>query len=166
MFVLVNNHPCDIFAVADQVGIKLPPMSQARKEAQPRKCFARKTLKRIGQAHGEAHLALTLRLIVESTGNAAEMHGDTITTVSAVLLSGVEAGSALFEAFDKLDLRTLREWAKVACPEMTVAAAMTAVLLWQLRADKLDEIKAMVAQARESEAALKARQARKQRRAA
>ena len=68
-----------------------------------RECFSPATLRRIGKAHGEAHLALVLRLIVETEGNAKELYAETMGAISSVLdcdPSLIERGSALYDAFD------------------------------------------------------------------
>jgi ABC-type tungstate transport system permease subunit len=90
-------------------------------------------------AHGEAHLAIVLRLIVETKGNAAELHAATIKAVSAVVDSGlVDVDGALFEAMDGIDLRKLRLWSQAARVaragggRASVVDTMAAALLWQL----------------------------------
>jgi hypothetical protein len=124
---------CDIYRVAGQCGVKLFDAVDSRNVRRPRECFSKSTLRRIGREHGEAHLALVLRLIVESEGNAAELYGATIEAVSRVVLSGlVRADSALFEAFDRIDLADVRIWALAVKGEASAADFMTAALLWQL----------------------------------
>ncbi|MCO6050619.1 hypothetical protein NGM99_12580 [Mesorhizobium sp. RP14(2022)] len=126
-------YPCDVFAVAARVGVRLPPMTEARADRAPGQCFARKTLKWIGQTHGEPHLELVLRLIVESKGNATALEADIITAVSRVVLSGlVTVDGALFDAFDQLDLGEIRAWATVAARDCPKSAAIASVILWQL----------------------------------
>ncbi len=57
---------------------------------------------------GKAHLALCLRLIVE-TGNGGEFHAGTISAIAIILQSGtVEIGSSFFERLDGIDLGRLR----------------------------------------------------------
>lgn len=95
-----------------------------------RVCFCPRTLKRIGQAHGEDHLRLVLRLIVESDGNACELQMDTISAVSAVILSGqVEIRADLFDA---IELGRVRAWAQMVKPGCSLAAALETALLWLL----------------------------------
>lgn len=93
-------------------------------------CFCPITLKRIGQAHGADHLRLVLRLIVESKGNAAELQTDTITAVSAVVLSGLVEIRA--ELFDDIDLGQVRAWAQFVKPGCSTQQAMATALLWRL----------------------------------
>jgi hypothetical protein len=129
--------PCDLYRVARQCGVILRDgKDHSPTSNRPRHCFCKPTLKAIGQAHGEAHLALVLRLIVESKGNAAELHSATIKAVSAVVeCEFIQIGTSLFEAFDRIDLRLLRLWAYSARrynKSSSVADAMTTALLWQL----------------------------------
>lgn len=125
------KHPCDVHLVAGQCGIKiLKPELHGAMGGKPRVCFCPKTLKRIGQAHGADHLRLVLRLIVESSGNAAELQGDVITAVSAVVLSGVvEIHAGLF---DDIDLGQVRTWAQFVKAGCTTQQALATALLWLL----------------------------------
>lgn len=110
------KHRCDIWRVAEQCGVRLvDPDAHAWRERRPRECYAKKTLKKIGQRHGEAHLALTLRLIVETSGNAAELYSETIQAVSALLENpSIEArGGALFDQFDRISLGEVRHQARM-----------------------------------------------------
>ncbi|WP_189555070.1 hypothetical protein, partial [Mesorhizobium sp. M1C.F.Ca.ET.204.01.1.1] len=98
------KHRTDIFKVAEQCGIRLlKPADHRPLHRRPRECFAKKTLKKIGQRHGEAHLAMTLRLIVETRDNATELYSETIQAISALLENpAIEArGGALFDQFDR-----------------------------------------------------------------
>jgi hypothetical protein len=127
----LKHHPCDVHQVAEQCGIRiLKPALHGANIGRPRVCFCPITLKRIGQAHGADHLRLVLRLIVESTGNATELQGDTITAVSAVVLSGVvpiDAGM-----FDAIDLGEVRAWSSFVKPGCSTQHAMATALLWLL----------------------------------
>lgn len=160
-------HPCNIFRVAGQCGIRiLKPVRSSSATRTSRACFCASTLRRIGRRHGEAHLALVLRLIVESAGNATELYGDTITAVSNVLLSGlVEPGSRLYEAFDGIDLGELRAWSAITKGDGTFAQTMTVALLWRLASpDKvLPKATAEEIARAERNAALKAVRQRKRR---
>ncbi|RWC17054.1 MAG: hypothetical protein EOS51_18160 [Mesorhizobium sp.] len=126
-----GKHPCDVHLVAGQCGIRiLKPELHGANAGRGKVCFCPKTLKRIGQAYGADHLRLVLRLIVESKGNAAELQMDTITAVSAVVLSGlvgIHAG-----LFDDIDLGQVRTWAQFVKPGCTTAEAMATALLWLL----------------------------------
>lgn len=111
----MTKRRCDIWRVAEQCGVRLvDPDAHAWRQRRPRECFAKKTLKKIGQRHGEAHLALTLRLIVETYGNAAELYSETIQAVSSLVANpSIEArGGALFEQFDRISLAEIRHQAR------------------------------------------------------
>ena len=99
----MNDHPCDIYRVARQCGVILrESVDHSPTSRRPRECYTKATLRDIGRAHGEAHLALVLRLIVE-TGNASELHAATLLAVSGVLLNGqVMIDGALFALFGLL----------------------------------------------------------------
>lgn len=130
----------NLHRVARQVGIVLRESADhSPTSVRPRHCFCKPTLRAIGLAHGEAHLAIVLRLIVETKGNAAELHAATIKAVSAVVDSGlVDVDGALFEAMDGIDLRKLRLWSQAARVaragggRASVVDTMAAALLWQL----------------------------------
>lgn len=131
MLARTGRHPCDIHKISEQCGIRLlKPELHGAMGGKPRVCFCPKTLKRIGQAHGADHLRLVLRLIVESEGNAAALQMDTITAVSAVVLSGLVEICA--DMFDDIDLGQLRAWAQVVKPGCTTQQTMATTLLWQL----------------------------------
>jgi hypothetical protein len=162
-----DRHRCDIFKVAGQCGIRIlkPALSTSAARGN-RTYFCAGTLRRIGRRHGEAHLALVLRLIVESAGNATELFGDTITAVSNILLSRlVEAGSELYAAFDSIDLGELRAWSTVTKGEGTTAHTMTVALLWRLASPEKVLPKATAEEIARAErnAALKAVRQRKRR---
>lgn len=129
----MNRHHCDIHRVAGQCGIKLRDAVESSSNRRPRECFAKGTLRAIGREHGEAHLALVLRLIVETEGNAAELYSETITAVSRVVLSGlIEVGGTLFDAFDEIDLGQLRAWAQAVRGTASTGETMATALLWRL----------------------------------
>lgn len=130
------KHPCDIFKVAEQCGVKLRrPDTHAWTARRPRECYAKKTLKRIGQRYGEPHLALTLRLIVETEGNATELYSETIQAVSAVLANpAIESrGGQLFEQFDRIDLGWMRRQARALAIGLPLAHVMRVLLAIRLQ---------------------------------
>lgn len=131
------KHRTDIFKVAEQCGVRLlkPDALGWRRVRLPRECFAKKTLKKIGQRHGEAHLALTLRLIVETRDNATELYSETIQAVSALLENpAIEArGGVLFEQFDRIALAKIREEAKHLGLRLPLAHVMRVLIAVQLR---------------------------------
>jgi hypothetical protein len=100
-----SAQPCDIYRVARQCGVRLHDSADNRTTGRRAgDCFCKPTLRTIGRRHGEAHLALCLRLIVE-TGNGGELHAGTISAISIILQSGmVEIGASLFDRLDGIDL--------------------------------------------------------------
>ncbi|WP_442583137.1 hypothetical protein ACSBOB_14755 [Mesorhizobium sp. ASY16-5R] len=126
---------CDIHKIAQQCGVHLVEPKDYRADAHrpPGMCASKGTLKEIGIAHGEAHLALVLRLFTE-TGNGLALFSDALKAVSAVVLSGrVDVDGALFEAFDQVNLLELRKWATaLRSKEAPTIALMTSALLWRL----------------------------------
>lgn len=107
---------CDIHRVARQCGVKLFNGGRIYKSARgPNECFSPATLRRIGRAHGEGHLALVLRLIVETEGNATELFAETLWAVSELICHRpdlLDRGTALFDAFDRIDLAAMRRQAR------------------------------------------------------
>ncbi len=132
---------CDIHRVARQCGVKLFDGSRRYHSTRdPRECFSPATLRRIGRAHGAAHLALVLRLIVETDDNAAELYGETLLAVSELLDHRpdlVEHGLLLFEMFDRIDLGGLRRRARTLACGMPVSHVMR--ILLALEVDRLSE---------------------------
>lgn len=129
------KHRCDIFKVAAQCGVVLTdPDRHAWRARRPRECFAKKTLKKIGQRHGEAHLALTLRLIVETYDNGTELYSETIQAVSALIANpSIEArGGRLFDEFDQIKLAEIRYQAKVLAIGLPLAHVMRVLLAIRL----------------------------------
>ncbi|TIW11984.1 MAG: hypothetical protein E5V66_11075 [Mesorhizobium sp.] len=124
-------HPCDVHRVAEQCGIRiLKPDQHYAAASHGRVCFCPKTLKRIGRAHGEDHLRLVLRLIVESAGNAQALQGEVIAAVSNVVLSNLVEIRA--DLLDNVDLEQLRVWAHAVRPKFCSSShAMTVALLWR-----------------------------------
>lgn len=114
--VSVDRQVCDIHRVARQCGVKLYNGSRRYKSARcVRECFSPATLRRIGRAHGAAHLALVLRLIAETRGNARELYAETLVAVSELLNHRpdlIEKGLSLFDIFDRIDLAALRRRAR------------------------------------------------------
>jgi hypothetical protein len=121
----------DIFRVARQCGVTLVDPGDYRSSGRwPGLCSCKPTVKAIGTANGEAHLALCFRLVME-TGNGLELHAATLQAISAVILSGqVAVDSALFDAFDQIDLGRLRRSVKaLQAPTADVMAGALLALL-------------------------------------
>jgi hypothetical protein len=138
------KHRCDIWRVAEQCGIRLvDPDAHAWRQRRPRECFAKKTLKKIGQRHGEAHLALTLRLIVETRDNAAELYSENIQAVSALVANpAIEArGGKLFEQFDRISLAEVRHQAKMLAVGLPLAHVIRVLLATRLHGPNAGETK-------------------------
>ena len=130
------RHRCDIFRVAEQCGIRLlRPADHRPLRRRPRECFAKKTLKKIGQRNGEAHLALALRVIVETRDNATELYSETIQAVSALLEDpAIEGrGGALFDQFDQIALAEVRRDARALGLRLPLAHVMRVMIAMRLR---------------------------------
>ncbi|MEM6462788.1 MAG: hypothetical protein AAF724_12820 [Pseudomonadota bacterium] len=131
-----RQHRCDIHKVARQCGVKL--FNGARHYHSKRRageCFSPATLRRIGREHGVAHLAIVLRLIVETEGNEKELYGDTMSAISSLLIHRpmlIERGSALFDALDDIDLGLLRRKARSMNCGLPAAHVMRILLLQAL----------------------------------
>lgn len=128
-------HRCDVFAVAGRCGVRLPPMNEVSRHRSPRESFARKTMKRIGRKHGEAHLELTLRLIVESAGNATALFGDVIWAVSELIAARpdlLDRGLDLYADFDAIGLIDVRRQARALRLRLPSTSVMTTILALRL----------------------------------
>lgn len=105
----------NVYNVTRPLGIKvLDAALHSPTSIRPKHCFCMPTLQKVVR-HGEDHLTIVLRLIVETKGNATELWAATITALSELLLAMpwlVERGLDLFEAFDLIDLSVLRRRAK------------------------------------------------------
>jgi hypothetical protein len=137
----MKRQRCDIFRVADRVGIRLLRPDQHRTRMRRDKiCFAKGTLRRIGRRHGEQHLEFVLRLIVESEGNAGALHSETINAVSDLIIDRpalVERGGRLFDQFDRVNLTEIRAQAKALGLRVPSPRVMLVILAIALeRAEK------------------------------
>jgi hypothetical protein len=109
------RHPCDIYRVARQCGVKLfdghlhSPTSR-----KPFECYCKPTIRELGLDHGEQHLKLVFMLMTGTKRNAAELYSDMIRAVSSVIIQNpvLEKRSTLLNDFDKIDLGSLRRKAK------------------------------------------------------
>jgi hypothetical protein len=140
------KHRCDIFAVAAKCGVRLPPMkTRYPGPLRPRDCFARATLRAIGQRHGEGILALTLRLIVETEGNSDQLYRETMLGISRCLMkhpSLLDRGTRLFDDFDRIDLSRVRRLAKTLAPRDPVEAVAVLIALRLLAGDEWTVVEA------------------------
>ena len=105
----------NVLKVTRSLGIKvLDAQKHSPTSVRPKTCYCMPTLRKV-VTHGEPHLTIVLRLIVETKGNAAELWAATITAISELVLSMpwlVERGLDLFDQFDRIDLGALRRRAK------------------------------------------------------
>lgn len=105
----------NVYNVTRPLGIKVLDASlHSPTSVRPKHCYCMPTLQKVVR-HGEAHLTMVLRLIVETKGNATELWAATITAISELLLAMpwlVERGLDLFDEFDRIDLAALRRRAK------------------------------------------------------
>jgi hypothetical protein len=122
-----SPHPFNLHRVARQCGVILVDAEDNRSSGwKPGLCSCKSTARAIGQAHGEAHLALVFRLCAE-TGNGLELHAATLQALCYLVeVEVMPIGSTLFEAFDKIDLGHVRRLAR-AMPGST-AHNMVALL--------------------------------------
>lgn len=110
-----SAHPCDIYKVARQCGVKLfdghlhSPTSR-----KPFECYCKPTVREIGRENGEDHLKLVFMLMTGTRANAAELYSDMIKAVSSVLIQNPELvrSPSLVGDFNALDLGSLRRKAK------------------------------------------------------
>lgn len=131
-----RQHACDTHKIARQCGVRLYNGARTyHSKRADRECFSSATLRRIGRTHGEAHLALVLRLIVETNGNEKELYSETLLAISALLEHQpglIDRGSELFDAFDTIDLSALRKRAKAMRCGLPTAHVMRVLLLQAL----------------------------------
>jgi hypothetical protein len=105
----------NVLRVTRGLGIKVyDAWHHSPTSTKPKACYCMPTLQKVVR-HGEPHLTIVLRLIVETKENATELWAATITAVSELLLTMpwlAHRGLALFEDFDRIDLAALRRRAK------------------------------------------------------
>lgn len=109
------DHPCDIYKVARQCGVKLfdghlhSPTSR-----KPLECYCKPTVREIGRECGEDHLRLVFMLMTGTKANSAELYSDMIKAVSTLLVEnpGLVKLPSLTSDFDSIDLGSLRRKTK------------------------------------------------------
>lgn len=105
----------NVLKVTRAMGVKvLDAWEHSPTMTRPKHCFCMPTLQKVVR-HGEPHLTIVLKLIVETRDNATELMAATITAVSELLRAMpwlADRGLDLFDAFDKIDLAALRRRAK------------------------------------------------------
>lgn len=109
-------------SICPDLGITI---AQCHEPTGPLRTKAGQTLRRMLVEHGEGHLIITLRTIVESSGNERALTASGIQGVSDPSWS--DHGLAWIEAFDNIDLVELAKMAKAnrkAVPKREAMAAM------------------------------------------
>jgi hypothetical protein len=105
-------------------------IAQCHEPTGPLRTKAGQTLRRMILDHGEGHVIITLRTIVESSGNERALTASGIQGVSDIILahpSWSDHGLAWIEAFDNIDLIDLAKKAeanRAAVPKRQAMAAM------------------------------------------
>ena len=113
--------------ICTDLGIELIPCNVT---VTPMRTKAGQTLRRLLARHGEGHTTITLRTIVESSGNECALTAPAIWGVSDLVLahpSWPDHGLAWIEAFDEIDLIELAKVARAnrkAVPKREAMAAM------------------------------------------
>lgn len=110
-----SAHPCDIYKVARQCGVKLfdghlhSPTSR-----KPFECYCKPTVREIGRENGEDHLKLVFMLMTGTRANAAELYADMIHAVSSLLIAHphFEKLPNLASIFDEIDMGNIRRNAR------------------------------------------------------
>ncbi|MEO4040508.1 hypothetical protein AAFN47_02760 [Hoeflea sp. CAU 1731] len=93
-------------------------------------------MRKIASRNGAGHLALVLRLIVETKGNAAELYAETISALSALMEFDpmlAERGGELFDLFDEIDLKSIRERARAMRSGVPVSHIMRILILQDIQ---------------------------------
>jgi hypothetical protein len=112
------------------LGVRIIPVSVSRHAYET---TAGPTLQRLLNEHGDGHLVIVLRAIVESVGNETELRAETIWALSGIVLARpdwVDRGLEFLEAFDSIDLKALRLRAK-GILRAHGARVVLGVLLWE-----------------------------------
>ena len=127
----------DVYSIARQCGVRLYNGSNRYKGSRGnRDCFSAATLRKIASRHGAGHLALVLRLIVETKDNAAELYAETITALSALMEYDpmlVEKGGQLFDLFDEIDLKSIRKRARAMRSGVPVSHIIRILILHEIQ---------------------------------
>jgi hypothetical protein len=110
-------------------------IAQCYEPTGPLRTKAGQTLRRLLLDHGDGHVIITLRTIVESSGNERALTASGIQGVSDLVLahpSWPDHGLAWIEAFDNIDLIELAKMAKANCKAVPKREAMAAMLYERL----------------------------------
>lgn len=98
--------------ICAELGIEILPTTR---KPGPGQTTAGATLHALCRSHGEGHLILILRTLMESEGNSDHINEFTLMGISDVMLAHPEwpnTGLRWLEAFDKIDLGDIREHAR------------------------------------------------------
>ncbi len=143
--MIERPHPCDIYKIARQCGVKLfdghlhSPTSR-----KPFECYCKPTVRDIGRDNGEDHLKLVFMLMTGTRTNAAELYADMIRAVSSVLVRNpsLVKSPTLVSDFNAIDLGSLRRKAKAmncGIPTTHVLRVLIGVRFFRpIQADMID----------------------------
>ena len=109
------SHPCNIYRVARQCGVKLfEAFEHSPTSRKAFECYCKPSMREIGQTHGEDHLRLVLMLMTGTRTNAAELYADMIKAVSALLIHSphLVQSKSLVQDFNAIDLGAIRRRVK------------------------------------------------------
>lgn len=98
--------------ICAQLGLEILPTTR---KPGPGQTTASATLHALYRSHGEGHLILLLRTLMESDGNSDHINEFTLMGISDVMLAHPEwpaKGLQWLEAFDRIDLGDVREQAR------------------------------------------------------
>ncbi len=118
--------------ICTDLGIEIVPCNVT---ITPKRTKAIQTMRRLLAQHGEGHIVITLRTIVESAGNECALTGAVILGVSDLILAHPkwpEHGLAWIEAFDDIDLIDLAKKASANRKAVPKREAMGAMLYERL----------------------------------
>jgi hypothetical protein len=119
--------------ICADLDIEIVPTAARRGASQS---CASQTMRRILDEHGEGHLILVLRSIVETGNNRGELVAPTIWAISDLIRahpSWVAKGLGWLEALDRVDLGELRSQAKANRRAVAPRRALATMLYQQLR---------------------------------
>jgi hypothetical protein len=119
--------------ILDDVGVRIIRPEQTR---HPGETCASSTINKIFEQYGAAHLALVLRIFCEThEANRDAILGPAIWAVSDIILGHpkfIDAGGALFDAFDNIDLTALLAIARANIAAVPVRPAVATLLYRRL----------------------------------
>jgi hypothetical protein len=103
-----------VLEICAELGLEIIPTKQRSRRGQTK---AESVLHAIYEDHGEGHLVLLLRTLLETEGNAVHVNDFVLRGLSDVMLAHPEwpqKGLAWLEAFDCIDLGQIRAQAKAS----------------------------------------------------